>query len=48
MKQPDRKRKLVLSIKGRESRRFIRLFHGWARHKQAAGDRLEQQQGGET
>jgi len=41
MKEPDRKRRLMLSIKGRESKRFQRLFHGWSKHKVAAGDLFE-------
>ncbi|KHN73472.1 Protein flightless-1 -like protein [Toxocara canis] len=40
MKQPDRPRRLVLSIKGRESRRFTKCFHAWGKHKVAAGDVL--------
>ncbi|MFH4980909.1 hypothetical protein AB6A40_007618 [Gnathostoma spinigerum] len=38
MKQPDRPRKLVLSIKGHESKRFTKCFHAWGKHKIAAGD----------
>uniref|UniRef100_A0A915EFX3 Gelsolin-like domain-containing protein n=1 Tax=Ditylenchus dipsaci TaxID=166011 RepID=A0A915EFX3_9BILA len=38
MKETDRPRKLMLSIKGRESKRFTRLFHGWGKHKVPAGD----------
>ncbi|KAI1729403.1 gelsolin repeat domain-containing protein [Ditylenchus destructor] len=38
MKQTDRPRKLMLSIKGRESKRFTRVFHGWGKHKVPAGD----------
>uniref|UniRef100_A0A914HBG3 Gelsolin-like domain-containing protein n=1 Tax=Globodera rostochiensis TaxID=31243 RepID=A0A914HBG3_GLORO len=37
MKQPDRPRKMMLSIKGRESKRFIKLFHGWNKHKVPMG-----------
>ncbi|KAL3116089.1 hypothetical protein niasHT_007389 [Heterodera trifolii] len=37
MKQPDRPRKLMLSIKGRESKRFTKLFHGWNKHKVPMG-----------
>ncbi|KAF7636898.1 hypothetical protein Mgra_00003638 [Meloidogyne graminicola] len=37
MKQPDRPRKLLLSIKDHESKRFSRLFHGWGKHKIPAG-----------
>lgn len=38
MKQPERPRKLMLSLKGRESKRFTRIFHGWGKHKVPAGD----------
>ncbi|KAL3090287.1 hypothetical protein niasHS_006739 [Heterodera schachtii] len=37
IKQPDRPRKLMLSIKGRESKRFTKLFHGWNKHKVPMG-----------
>uniref|UniRef100_A0A7E4W5T9 Protein flightless-1-like protein n=1 Tax=Panagrellus redivivus TaxID=6233 RepID=A0A7E4W5T9_PANRE len=37
-KQPDKPRKLVASLKYHESKRFRRLFHGWAQHKIPAGD----------
>ncbi|CAK5060797.1 unnamed protein product [Meloidogyne enterolobii] len=37
MKQPERPRKLLLSIKDHESKRFSRLFHGWGKHKIPAG-----------
>lgn len=33
-KQPDRKRKLVLTVRGRESKRFTKCFQGWGRHKE--------------
>ncbi|ODM95849.1 Protein flightless-1 [Orchesella cincta] len=32
-KQPDKVRKLYASIKGRESKKFTKCFHGWAHHK---------------
>jgi hypothetical protein len=32
-KQPERPRKLFASIKGRESKKFTKCFHGWALHK---------------
>lgn len=32
-KQPDRPRKLLLAMKGRENRRFTKCFHGWGRYK---------------
>lgn len=38
MKQPDKPRKLVLSIKGKESRRFTKCFQAWSKHKVPAGD----------
>jgi len=38
MKQPERPRKLMLSIKEKESTRFTRVFHGWGKHKVPAGD----------
>ncbi|VDK53588.1 unnamed protein product [Anisakis simplex] len=40
IKQPDRPRRLMLSIKGRESRRFTKCFHAWGKHKVPAGDQL--------
>lgn len=33
VKQPDRPRKLYLTAKGKESRRFTKCFHGWSAHK---------------
>ncbi|KAF3425373.1 hypothetical protein E2986_07775 [Frieseomelitta varia] len=33
VKQPDRPRKLYLTAKGKESRRFTKCFHGWSLHK---------------
>ncbi|CAL7949501.1 unnamed protein product [Xylocopa violacea] len=33
VKQPDRPRKLFLTAKGKESRRFTKCFHGWSSHK---------------
>ncbi|KOX75280.1 Protein flightless-1 [Melipona quadrifasciata] len=35
VKQPDRPRKLYLTAKGKESRRFAKCFHGWSLHKRA-------------
>ncbi|XP_023016782.2 FLII actin remodeling protein isoform X1 [Leptinotarsa decemlineata] len=32
-KQPDRPRKLFLTLKNKESRRFTKCFHGWGEHK---------------
>lgn len=32
-KQPDRPRKLFLTLKNKESRRFTKCFHGWGAHK---------------
>ncbi|KAG8229578.1 hypothetical protein J437_LFUL010169 [Ladona fulva] len=32
-KQPERPRKLFLTLKGKESRRFTKCFHGWGPHK---------------
>ncbi|VDN08086.1 unnamed protein product [Thelazia callipaeda] len=40
MKQPERPRKLVLSLKGHESRRFTKCFHAWGKHKVPAGDEI--------
>jgi hypothetical protein len=37
-KQPEKPRKLVLSLKCHESKRFKRIFHGWSKHKVPAGD----------
>ncbi|XP_045498777.1 protein flightless-1 [Colias croceus] len=31
--QPDRQRKLFLTLKDKESRRFTKCFHGWGEHK---------------
>lgn len=31
-KQPDKPRKLLLAMKGRENRRFTKCFHGWGKH----------------
>ncbi|XP_053984135.1 protein flightless-1 [Hylaeus volcanicus] len=33
VKQPDRPRKLFLTAKGKESRKFTKCFHGWSSHK---------------
>lgn len=33
VKQPDKPRKLFLTAKGKESRRFTKCFHGWGLHK---------------
>lgn len=33
VKQPDRPRKLMLTLKGKESKRFTKCFHGWGTHK---------------
>ncbi|CAH0380666.1 unnamed protein product [Bemisia tabaci] len=32
-KQPDKPRKLFLTLKNKESRRFTKCFHGWSAHK---------------
>lgn len=32
-KEPERARKLFLTIKGKESRRFSKCFHAWSHHK---------------
>lgn len=34
IKQPERPRKLFLTLKNKESRRFWKCFHGWGVHKQ--------------
>ncbi|KAJ6637773.1 Protein flightless-1 [Pseudolycoriella hygida] len=34
IKQPERPRKLFLTLKNKESRRFTKCFHGWGVHKQ--------------
>lgn len=34
IKQPDRARKLFLTLKNKESKRFTKCFHGWGAHKQ--------------
>lgn len=36
VKQPDRPRKLFLTVKGKESRRFKKCFHGWCVRKTPA------------
>jgi len=33
VKQPDKPRKLFLTLKNKESRRFTKCFHGWSAHK---------------
>lgn len=33
VKQPDRVRKLFLTLKNKESKRFTKCFHGWGAHK---------------
>ncbi|XP_030759863.1 protein flightless-1 [Sitophilus oryzae] len=33
VKQPDRPRKLFLTLKNKESKRFTKCFHGWGAHK---------------
>lgn len=33
IKQPERQRKLFLTLKNKESRRFTKCFHGWSNHK---------------
>lgn len=33
VKQPDRPRKLCLTLKNKESKRFTKCFHGWGQHK---------------
>ena len=33
IKQPDRPRVLMLTFKGKESKKFSKCFHGWSRHK---------------
>ncbi|KAL9702468.1 hypothetical protein quinque_005986 [Culex quinquefasciatus] len=33
IKQPERPRKLFLTLKNKESKRFIKCFHGWSAHK---------------
>ncbi|KAG5672883.1 hypothetical protein PVAND_002971 [Polypedilum vanderplanki] len=34
IKQPDRPRKLFLTLKNKESKRFTKCFHGWSHHIQ--------------
>lgn len=38
LKQPEKPRRLVMSLKGRESRKFTKCFHAWSKHKTPAGD----------
>uniref|UniRef100_A0A1A9ZB75 Uncharacterized protein n=1 Tax=Glossina pallidipes TaxID=7398 RepID=A0A1A9ZB75_GLOPL len=33
IKQPERQRKLFLTFKNKESKRFTKCFHGWSAHK---------------
>ena len=33
IKQPERPRQLMLTFKGRESKKFTKCFHGWSHHK---------------
>lgn len=35
VKQAEKPRKLFLTLKGKESHRFIKCFHGWGQHRQA-------------
>jgi len=35
IKQPEKPRKLFLTLKGKESRRFTKCFHGWGKHRAA-------------
>ncbi|XP_012274985.1 protein flightless-1 isoform X2 [Orussus abietinus] len=35
VKQPEKPRKLFLTARGKESRRFTKCFHGWGLHKQS-------------
>uniref|UniRef100_A0A0B7B8B3 Gelsolin-like domain-containing protein n=2 Tax=Arion vulgaris TaxID=1028688 RepID=A0A0B7B8B3_9EUPU len=34
IKQPDKPRKLLLAMKYKEHKKFIRCFHGWGKHKE--------------
>uniref|UniRef100_T1J3P6 Gelsolin-like domain-containing protein n=1 Tax=Strigamia maritima TaxID=126957 RepID=T1J3P6_STRMM len=36
IKQPGRRRNLFLTLKGKESHRFTKCFHGWGKHKTVA------------
>ncbi|KAI8436977.1 hypothetical protein MSG28_010385 [Choristoneura fumiferana] len=39
--QPDRPRKLFLTLKNKESRRFTKCFHGWGEHKRPPENIIE-------
>ena len=41
IKQPDRPRKLMLTFKGKETRKFTKCFHGWMKHKSTVDPRTE-------
>lgn len=41
IKQPDRPRKLMLTFKGKETRKFTKCFHGWLKHKSTVDPRTE-------
>ncbi|RWS26348.1 hypothetical protein B4U80_01102 [Leptotrombidium deliense] len=32
-KQPERSRQMMLTLKGKESKRFTKCFHGWSKHR---------------
>uniref|UniRef100_A0A914W203 Gelsolin-like domain-containing protein n=1 Tax=Plectus sambesii TaxID=2011161 RepID=A0A914W203_9BILA len=38
VKQPERPRKLMVTVKGKETKRFTKCFHAWGKHKLPAGD----------
>lgn len=40
IKQPDRPRQLMLTFKGKESRKFTKCFHGWSK-RQSLDPRIE-------
>jgi len=41
IKQPDRPRQMMLTFKGKESKRFSKCFHGWMKHRALADPRIK-------
>ncbi|UXI14718.1 leucine-rich repeat protein [Sarcoptes scabiei] len=41
LKQPDRPRTLMLTVKGKETRKFTKCFHGWSKFKMLNDPRIQ-------
>lgn len=41
IKQPERPRQLMLTFKGKETRKFTKCFHGWMKHKSVMDPRTD-------